>query len=146
MGLWFRHFVAPSTVHGLGLFAAEPIRQGSILWQFDPSIDRRICLAGLTGQQRFDTLHYGYINPQAPDLVVVCGDDARYWNFPQYGSPANAIVGAEFVHGEALIIASHAICPGDEMLIDPASDADYFRKVSAESHQCRAESWPSAAG
>ena len=38
--LLVKTYVAPSAVHGLGLFAAEPIARGACIWRFDPRIDR----------------------------------------------------------------------------------------------------------
>jgi SET domain-containing protein len=43
--LLVRTTVGPSEVHGLGLFAAEPIITGQRVWEFNPSIDREISLA-----------------------------------------------------------------------------------------------------
>jgi hypothetical protein len=34
------------------------------------------------------------------------------------------------VHDEALIVASRSIAAGEELLIHPSSDADYFRKMA----------------
>ena len=33
-------YLAPSTVHGIGLFAAEPIAAGSVVWKFNRHIDK----------------------------------------------------------------------------------------------------------
>jgi hypothetical protein len=35
-------YVAPSSIHGLGVFAAEPLRAGTLIWVFDPVIDQEI--------------------------------------------------------------------------------------------------------
>lgn len=33
------HYIAPSSIHGLGVFAAEPAAKGQLIWQFSPYID-----------------------------------------------------------------------------------------------------------
>lgn len=33
-------YVAPSHVHGIGLFAGEPIKKGQTIWEFNPHLDR----------------------------------------------------------------------------------------------------------
>jgi hypothetical protein len=61
--------------------------------------------------------------------VVVCGDKARFWNFPPPGDPANAVLSPRIAHGEHLVVAARRIESGEELLIEPASDADYARKL-----------------
>ena len=130
MGLCIPHFTAASPVHGQGLYTSSPLEAGAVLWRFDPAVDRRVSLRSLNGDQHLSLLHYGYINPQRPDWVVVCGDQARFWNFPHPGQPANAVPSDRLVHDEALIVASRSIAAGEELLIHPSSDADYFRKMA----------------
>lgn len=33
-------YVAPSGIHGIGLFAGEPIKKGQIIWEFNAHFDR----------------------------------------------------------------------------------------------------------
>ncbi|MFM2080334.1 MAG: hypothetical protein RLZZ124_102 [Cyanobacteriota bacterium] len=129
MGLLIPHFTAPSSVHGTGLFSAARLAAGTVLWCYQPGLDRRVLLRRLTPDQRQEALHYGYINPAFPEHVVICGDQARFWNFPPAGCTANACVSTQQVHREALIVAARAISVGEELLIEPASDADYQRKM-----------------
>jgi hypothetical protein len=35
-------YIAPSKIHGLGVFAAEPLTRGTLIWVFDPVIDQEI--------------------------------------------------------------------------------------------------------
>lgn len=129
MGLLVPHRIGPSAIHGTGLFAATDLAEGTVLWRFEQGLETRRLLRDLSPTDQLRLLHYGYVNPLAPQWVVVCGDDARFWNFPAVGCPANAIPSAETWHGEALIVAARAIAAGEELLIDPRSDADYFRKI-----------------
>jgi SET domain-containing protein len=34
--------VGPSTIHGVGVFACEPVVEGQIIWRFEPVFDRMI--------------------------------------------------------------------------------------------------------
>ena len=36
------HFVAPSKIHGIGLFAAKRIAKGDVVWTFNPIVDKVI--------------------------------------------------------------------------------------------------------
>ena len=38
--LTVKTYLAPSQVHGIGLYAAEPIPSGSVIWRFSPHIDK----------------------------------------------------------------------------------------------------------
>ena len=141
MGLQVPHRIAPSSIHGIGLFAAAPLAQGTLLWCYQPGLDTRRRLSDLEPTARLISLYYGYVNPLEPHWVVVCGDAARFWNFPPVGCPANAIPSAVHLHGEALIIAARDIEAGEELLIDPSSDADYFRKLSGAVPQLMSDPW-----
>lgn len=129
MGMMIPHFTAPSPRHGMGLFTSIPLQPGAVLWCFEPAIDQRLPLLSLEPHQRAELLHFGYVNPARPAFVVVCGDQARFWNFPLPGEPANATPSDQIKGGEAVIVACRMIAAGEELLIHPSSDADYFRKM-----------------
>ncbi len=40
--LLFAHYVEKSLIHGLGVFAAEAIKKGTLIWRFNPLLDRKI--------------------------------------------------------------------------------------------------------
>ena len=79
--LLVRTYLAPSSIHGIGLFAAEPIPAGSLVWAFDKTIDRVI-----------SDEEYKALLPIGQDFVwryhfqeedgtrIMCGDDARFMN------------------------------------------------------------------
>jgi len=37
--------VKKSGIHGLGVFTLEPIKKGTIIWGFDPLLDKRVSQA-----------------------------------------------------------------------------------------------------
>jgi hypothetical protein len=130
MGLQIAHRIAASRVHGLGLFSLAPLAAGTVLWRYEPGLDDALRLDSLTPARQRELLHYGYTNQARPGWVIVCGDGARFWNFPRPGEAANAVLSPLTEHGEHLVIAAQAVRPGEELLIEAASDADYFRKLS----------------
>jgi hypothetical protein len=113
----------------MGLFTSIDLQPGAVLWCFEPAIDQRLPLRNLEPRQRAELLHFGYVNPERLAFVVVCGDQARFWNFPLPGEPANATPSDQIKGGEAVIVACRMIAAGEELLIHPSSDADYFRKM-----------------
>lgn len=118
--------VAPSPVHGQGLFAAEPIAAGTVLWRYVPGVDSYIRVDRASPVE----FHFGCINPRNPALLMRCGDRACYWNFPPEGTAPNCVEGPLDRYGEALIVAARDIAAGEELLIDPATDADAHRKLN----------------
>jgi uncharacterized protein len=82
--LLVRTTVAPSGIHGLGVFAAEDIAAGQPVWEFAPGLDLVIAperLGGLPAAFRAFLDTYGYRSPDVPDggIVLSC-DNAKYLN------------------------------------------------------------------
>lgn len=74
--------LAPSGIHGLGLFAAEPIAAGSTVWCWDEGVDVCLPLDARDGQdvvpevRRFLTT-YAWLGDGA---LWLCVDEARFMN------------------------------------------------------------------
>lgn len=63
--LYVRVQVAPSPIHGFGVFTLENIAQGQVVWQFTPGFDLDLDPALVENQPeplRERLLHYGYID------------------------------------------------------------------------------------
>jgi uncharacterized protein len=74
--------VDKSAIHGLGLFAAEPIAANKPIWRFTPGFDLELDPSVLESQPdilRECLLHYGYIDPKL-NRYILCCDDARFIN------------------------------------------------------------------
>ncbi len=105
-----------SAIHGIGLFAAEFISEGTIIWKFHPDIDIRLTaeqIGELAGPCREQTRKYTYREKQT-GLYVLCGDDARFFN--HCGEP-NCI---DIFNSEDLTIAARDIRGGEELTCDYA--------------------------
>lgn len=74
--------IAPSPIHGLGVFTLEKIPKGAPVWQFTPGFDLDLDPALVADQpepQRDRLLHYGYVDPRL-NRYILCCDDARFLN------------------------------------------------------------------
>ena len=88
-----------SPIHGLGVFLKEPVKAGTLLWRFDPRVDRVYAeeeLAALPPHMR-DYLRIYSTWHEPTGLYVLCGDNGRYVN-----------------HSEAPNSISSAPCFGDD--------------------------------
>jgi SET domain-containing protein len=105
-----------STIHGIGLFAAEPIIKNEIVWQFQPGFDmeltpeQRATLPPLT-QEWFQ--RYGYLDFHL-EKYMCCVDDARFMNHSDYANIHADYEKEKYGIGRAL----RNIEPGEELTID----------------------------
>ena len=79
-----RTSLRPSSIHGVGVFAEEPIAKGQLVWVFEPRIDIRIPLKDLAGfplaaQQFMQTCSYEELF-EGERVLVVCADNGRFVN------------------------------------------------------------------
>lgn len=81
--LLIKTYVAASQVEGVGVFAAEPVRKGQIIWRLDPAFDRLIPRADYEGapphlKELLD--RYAYPSPDQPHFIVYEVDNGRFMN------------------------------------------------------------------
>ena len=75
-------FLAPSSIHGIGLFTVADIRKGTMVWRWDASLDREIPLSTAKEWPQIsqDFLEvYAYRNPENQTWMLG-GDAARHIN------------------------------------------------------------------
>lgn len=76
-------YVAPSDIEGVGVFAAEDIKAGEIIWRLDTTFDRLIDSVHLTTlpphMQEFMT-RYAYPLHNDPLTLVLEVDNGRFMN------------------------------------------------------------------
>ncbi len=126
--LHIQTYLKSSTIHGIGLFAAEDIKEGQLVWRMSP-IDVKISnyiLGELPILHQESIAKYGFINPDNPNVTILCSDDAKFLNF---GGPPNLKLGEPF-EGEYDLLAAHDIKRGEEITVGPETDADYARKLA----------------
>ncbi len=110
--------VKSSKIHGLGVFAAEPIGKGTAIWAFDPVLDRVLKVGELAGypDHVVEFLeHYCEYFPETDELVL-SGDNDRYTN---HSSLPNSVVDGQNAP-TASVIAARDIRKGEEITCDYA--------------------------
>ena len=76
-------YVAPSRIEGVGVFAAEDIPAGTLIWRLDPTFDRLLTteqIAGLSDLHQSFVERYGYPYPHDPSLIIIELDNGRFMN------------------------------------------------------------------
>ncbi len=82
MGFVVPNRVGPSRIEGIGAFAVEDIPKGTVVWRFDPAIDRLYDpaeLAGLHPVARDFLMRYAYLHAKTGKYVLCC-DNSRFVN------------------------------------------------------------------
>jgi SET domain-containing protein len=74
-------YLAPSAIHGMGVFTPVAIPKGTRIWEYNPSVDWKItkqemALIPEPHQARLRT--YCFLDDHG--LYVLCGDNARFMN------------------------------------------------------------------
>lgn len=88
-------YIAPSTIHGMGLFATEPIPEGTPFWRFEPDFDRVISPKRLAALPELTQQHvrwFAYMDEREGGYVL-SGDFCCFMNHstnPSTGAPASA--------------------------------------------------------
>lgn len=80
--LLVKTYLAPSKIHGIGLFAAEPIPKGTPTWKFMDGFDLAINkedINKLSDPARKQFENYAYLNQQTGKYIL-CFDDSRFMN------------------------------------------------------------------
>ena len=88
--------VAPSAIHGLGLFAAEFIPRGAAVWRFAPGFDREFppeAFAALPSAAQAHTRWFAFVD-RASGRWILSGDHACFMNHaptPNTGAAVNSL-------------------------------------------------------
>jgi SET domain-containing protein len=117
-----RTYVAPSGIEGLGVFAAEAVEAGAVLWRPDPRFDLAIAEAERdAGPPALKDLldRYSYPCPLRPGTLIYETDNGRFMN---HSDEPNTDFSRE---GKG--VATRAIAPGEEITCDYAQFHSGFR-------------------
>ena len=104
--------VAPSTIHGLGVFACEPVAAGAVVWRYHPGFDRTLSDADVEAAPeavRAFLETYAYRAVQLDGALVLSGDHARFLNHSDHPNTEE---------GPLLSRARRAIAVGEEITCD----------------------------
>ncbi|HEX8821397.1 MAG TPA: SET domain-containing protein [Archangium sp.] len=109
--------IAPSGIHGIGLFAGEPIPTGTVIWEFEPPVDQRFTpeeVARMSPEMKMFLSRYAY---SERGTLVLCGDHARFMNHsptPNCGNDST----------RKFTLALRDIAPGEELTDNYATMED----------------------
>ncbi|NBR85452.1 MAG: SET domain-containing protein-lysine N-methyltransferase [Verrucomicrobia bacterium] len=74
--------VAPSSIHGMGLFTVEPVAKGTPIWRFEPGFDRAFTpeqFNALPPRARDHIRWFSYVS-EADGHRILSGDHACFMN------------------------------------------------------------------
>ncbi len=121
--LLVRHSLKKSKVHGLGVFASEPIPKGTVIWRFTPGFDlkftRRQILSLPEGVQSYLCM-YGWKGKNSKRYCVAL-DAGKHINHSETPNCRSEYVDGE---DEVITIALKDIRVGEEILEDYSSLED----------------------
>ncbi len=105
-------YLAPSPIHGIGLFAGEDIAAGAVVARYDPLLDVPIAidrLDRLPPAARNFVDRYCYPSPHTPGGYLLETDNGRFMN---HSASPNCTVSPD------AITALRAIAKGEEITCD----------------------------
>ena len=120
--------VAPSAIHGLGLFAGQFIARGSLIWRFAPEFDQEFSpeqFLQLPLPTQAHTRWFGFVNAESGHWIL-SGDHACFMNH----SPAPNTGASPDSPTPITTVALRDITIGEEITCDYfAFDAHASRKL-----------------
>lgn len=121
--------VAPSGIHGLGLFAVAAVPQGTPLWRFEPGFDQAFSVAqfdAMPGSAQAHLRWFAYFD-DVGRAWILSGDHSCFMNhcaIPNTGAAVDA-------HAPVTTVALRDIAAGEELTCDYfAFDREASRKLS----------------
>lgn len=110
-------YIKQSTIQGMGLFAAAPIKKGDIIWKYVPELD-----FGLTQEQvdalpqyaKKSFLNYCYVDNDL-GLHILCFDDARFMN---HSNTPTTIQVENDIDSQGYTVAARNIDADEELTCD----------------------------
>lgn len=74
-------YLAPSPIHGIGVYTAVAVPAGAVLWEYDPPVDLEIPpdeMASIPEPHQARLRHFSYMDESG--VYILCGDNARFMN------------------------------------------------------------------
>jgi SET domain-containing protein len=76
-------YVAPSPIEGIGVFSAEFIERGRLVWSLNPKFDifiHRAEIETCPAHLQDFVARYGYPHLELPGIVIIDSDNGRFMN------------------------------------------------------------------
>lgn len=111
--------LAPSKIHGIGLFADEFILKDTKVWEFYKGFDLAITKEefnklSLAAQE--DVLNYAYINKKTGKYIL-CSDDSRFFNH-QKNPNVRCLYSKDDPNNDVVCFVNRDIEKGEELTCD----------------------------
>lgn len=117
--------IGQSGIHGMGLFADELIKEGTVTWEYDPKWDRGFTQAEVDALPEFAKefcMFYSYFDYQR-NMYILPMDHLRFINHTEDTAKQNITSTPD------KDIAARDIQPGEELLCDYFKfDPNYFER------------------
>ena len=75
--------IGPSRIHGVGVFAADPVPAGAVVWRFEPAFDRVVTAEELARSPPAFRAYldaYAYPSQDLGGAMLLCCDHAKFLN------------------------------------------------------------------
>ena len=111
--------IAPSEIAGIGLFAAEPIAAGTVIWRLDPGVDQVFTAEQISGLPRLAELldRHGWFNSE-DGFWYLSADEMRFMN---HSPSPNTVETNRFT-----VVAAVDIGSGEELTCDYRQTCGHF--------------------
>lgn len=74
-------YLAPSAIHGIGVFAAESLPADKRIWEFDARVDWRLTPEELASfPEPYQSRLRAWCFLDTDDFYILCGDNAKFMN------------------------------------------------------------------
>lgn len=124
--LFVETYLAPSDIDGIGLFAAEDIRSGTVIWRLVPGFDvivDEVELRKMPDTARQFMFKYASLSKQLGKYVLSADDD----RFTNHSYTPNRVDVVERAGEEVVSIAAYDIQVGEELTEDYRMiDANFY--------------------
>ena len=127
----FKTYVATSSIHGLGLFANEPIPKNSLFWKHDNIIDGWLDIRSVEGKHSYDVflnhMNYFYCYDRSLDLYIKHADNIIFIN---HSDKSNLTSPTKYLHitnkdikvGEEITLNYRDICDDGWKTVEKIND------------------------
>ena len=127
----FKTYVATSNIHGLGLFANEPIPKNSLFWKHDHIIDGWLDIRSVEGKHSYDVflnhMNYFYCYDRSLDLYIKHADNIIFIN---HSDKSNLTSPTKYLHitnkdikvGEEITLNYRDICDDGWKTVEKIND------------------------
>jgi hypothetical protein len=114
-------YLAPSSIHGIGVFAGQSVARNTRIWQYDPRVDLLVdqtLFAQLPQVAREYLTKYAYRWKKFPGMLVLNGDNAKFINHSANPNSDNstdfAVAKIDILQGQEITCNYYEVEDGDD--------------------------------